>query len=28
VTLGQVDSDQFADDTAKQIQAIMDKPSV
>jgi len=28
VTLGQEDSDQFADDTAKQIQAIMDKPSV
>ena len=28
VTLGQLDSDQFADDTAKQIQAIMDKPSV
>jgi ABC-type glycerol-3-phosphate transport system substrate-binding protein len=28
VTLGQVDSDQFADDTAKQIQAIMDKPGV
>jgi ABC-type glycerol-3-phosphate transport system substrate-binding protein len=28
VTLGQVDSDQFADETAKQIQAIMDKPSV
>jgi len=28
VTLGQVDSDQFADDTAKQIQAIMDKPPV
>jgi len=28
VTLGQVDSDKFADDTAKQIQAIMDKPGV
>ena len=28
VTLGQLDSDQFADDTTKQIQAIMDKPSV
>jgi ABC-type glycerol-3-phosphate transport system substrate-binding protein len=28
VTLGQVDSDQFAEDTAKQIQAIMDKPGV
>ncbi len=28
VTLGQLDSDKFADDTAKQIQAIMDKPSV
>jgi ABC-type glycerol-3-phosphate transport system substrate-binding protein len=28
VTLGQVDSDRFADDTAKQIQAIMDKPGV
>jgi len=28
VTLGQLDSDKFADDTAKQIQAIMDKPGV
>ena len=28
VTLGQMDSDTFADETAKQIQAIMDKPSV
>jgi ABC-type glycerol-3-phosphate transport system substrate-binding protein len=28
VTLGQVDSDTFADNTAKQIQAIMDKPGV
>jgi arabinogalactan oligomer/maltooligosaccharide transport system substrate-binding protein len=28
VTLGQIDSDKFADDTAKQIQAIMDKPGV
>ena len=28
VSLGQVDSDQFAEDTARQIQAIMDKPSV
>ena len=28
VTLGQVEVDKFADDTAKQIQAIMDKPPV
>jgi ABC-type glycerol-3-phosphate transport system substrate-binding protein len=28
VTLGQVDVNTFADNTAKQIQAIMDKPSV
>lgn len=28
VTLGQLDSDQFAEDSARQIQAIMDKPSV
>ena len=28
VTLGQLDVNQFADDTAKQIQAIMDKPGV
>jgi ABC-type glycerol-3-phosphate transport system substrate-binding protein len=28
VTLGQLDVDKFADDTAKQIQAIMDKPGV
>jgi ABC-type glycerol-3-phosphate transport system substrate-binding protein len=28
VTLGQVDVNTFADDTAKQIQAIMDKPTV
>jgi hypothetical protein len=28
VTLGQIDSDKFAEDTAKQIQAIMDKPGV
>jgi ABC-type glycerol-3-phosphate transport system substrate-binding protein len=28
VTLGQLDVNQFADDTAKQIQAIMDKPNV
>jgi multiple sugar transport system substrate-binding protein len=28
VTLGQLDVEKFADDTAKQIQAIMDKPSV
>jgi ABC-type glycerol-3-phosphate transport system substrate-binding protein len=28
VTLGQIDVNQFADDTAKQIQAIMDKPGV
>jgi ABC-type glycerol-3-phosphate transport system substrate-binding protein len=28
VTLGQLDSDQFAEDTARQIQAIMDKPAV
>jgi ABC-type glycerol-3-phosphate transport system substrate-binding protein len=28
VTLGQLDVNQFADDTAKQIQTIMDKPGV
>jgi ABC-type glycerol-3-phosphate transport system substrate-binding protein len=28
VTLGQIESDQFAEDTTRQIQAIMDKPSV
>ncbi|MDQ6674507.1 MAG: sugar ABC transporter substrate-binding protein [Chloroflexota bacterium] len=28
VTLGQLDVDKFADDTAKQVQAIMDKPAV
>ena len=28
VTLGQLDVDKFADDTARQIQEIMDRPSV
>jgi hypothetical protein len=28
VTLGQLDVDKFADDTARQIQEILDKPAV